>query len=39
MSFFYGTLGTWKTNPVDFEFKKDVKTICSRPYPVTDINE
>ena len=30
--FFEGTLGTWKTDPVDFEFKGDTKPICSRPY-------
>ena len=32
--FFDGTLGTWKTDPVDFELKENTKLICSRPYPV-----
>ena len=31
---FDGTLGTWKTYPVYFDFKEDVKPIFSRPYPV-----
>ena len=26
---FYGTLGTWKTDPAYFELKEDVKLICS----------
>ena len=26
---FDGTLGTWKTDPVDLELKEDVKPICS----------
>ena len=29
-----GTLGTWKTNPVDFELKEDANTILSRSYLV-----
>ena len=32
--FFDVTLVTWKTDPVDFELKEDVKPICSRSYPV-----
>ena len=37
--FFDWTLGTWKTDPVDFEFKKDVKPICSLPYPVPKVKD
>ena len=33
------TLGTWKTDPVDFELKEDFKPISSRPYPVPKVNE
>ena len=33
--FFDGTLGTRKTDPVDFELKYNTEPICSRPYPVT----
>ena len=29
-----GTLGAWKTDPVNFELRKDSNTICSQPYPV-----
>ena len=36
---FNGTFGTWKTDPVDFELKKGVKLICSKPYPVPKIHE
>ena len=36
---FDGTLGTWKTDPVDFELKEGVKPICSRPYPVAKVHE
>ena len=36
---FDGTLGIWKTDPVDFELKKDVKTIFSQPYPVPKVHE
>ena len=31
---FNGTLGTWKTDPVDFEQKEDVKPMCSRSFTV-----
>ena len=36
---FDGTLGTWKTDPVDFKLKEDVKPICSRPYPVPKVQK
>ena len=36
---FYGTLGTWKMDTVDFELKEDVKPICLRPYPVPKVHE
>ena len=36
---FDGTLGTWKTNTVDFELKEDVNTICLQPYPVSKVHE
>ena len=36
---FDGTLGTWKTDPVEFELKEDAKPICSRPYPVLKVHE
>ena len=26
--FFDGTIGTWKTDTVDFKLKEDAKTIC-----------
>ena len=35
---FNGTLGTWKTNPVDSKIKK-LKPVCSQPYPVTKVHE
>ena len=35
---FAGTLDTWKTYPVDFGLKKDVKPICSRTYPVPKVH-
>ena len=31
---FDGTLGTWKTGPVDFELK-----VCLIPYPVPKVHE
>ena len=31
---FYGTLGTYKIDPVDSELKEDVNPICSRPSPI-----
>ena len=34
-----GTLGTWKTDPVDLELKEDAKPICLRPYPVPKVHE
>ena len=33
------TLGTWKTDPVDFELKEDMKTMCSMPYPEQKVHE
>ena len=36
---FDGTLGTWKTYLVELVFKKDVKPICLRPYPVPKLHE
>ena len=36
---FDGTLGTWKTNTVDFELKEDVNTICLQPYRVPKVHE
>ena len=36
---FDGTLGTWETDPVEFELKEDAKPICSRPYPVPKVHE
>ena len=35
--FLDGTLGNWKTDPVDFELKQDAKPICLRPYPVPKV--
>ena len=37
--FFDGTLGTWKTDPVDFELKEDKNPIFLGPYPVPKIHE
>ena len=36
---FDGTLGTWKTDPVDFELKENAKPIFSRPYSVPKVHE
>ena len=36
---FYGTLGTWKTDPEDFKLKKDANPIVSRPHPVTKVHK
>ena len=35
---FQWTLGTWKTDPVDFKLKEGANMICSRTYPVTKVN-
>ena len=35
----YGTLRTWKTDTIDFEFKKYVEPIFSRPYPLPKSHE
>ena len=36
---FNGTLGTWKTDSVNFELKEYANPICSQPYPVTKAHE
>ena len=36
---FYGTLGTWKTYPVDFELKENAKPILLQPYSVLKVHE
>ena len=36
---FDGTLGKWKTEPVDIELKPDAKPVNSRYYPVPRINK
>ena len=33
------TIGTWKTNPVDFELKEYENPICSRPYSVPKVHK
>ena len=35
--FFYGTLDTWKTDPVDLKLKEDAKPIFSRSFAVTKV--
>ena len=30
-----GTLGTWKTKPVDIEIQPEAKPYNAKPYPVT----
>ena len=35
---FNGTLGTWKTDPVDFEKKQDANPICPILYPVLELH-
>ena len=37
--FFNGTLGTWKTDPVDSKLKEYVNPIFLRPYPVPKVHE
>ena len=36
---FDGTLGTWKTTPVDLKLKYNVDPVCSRPYPVPRVHK
>ena len=36
---FDGTLGTWKTDPVDFKLKEEENPICLQPYPLPKIHE
>ena len=38
-SLFDGTMGTWKTPPVNLYLKDDATPMCSRPYPVLRVNE
>ena len=33
------TLGTWKTDQVNFELKEDANIICTQPYTVPNIHE
>ena len=35
----YGTLGTWKTDPLDFELKQDAKPILLGTHPVTKVHK
>ena len=32
-------LSIWKTDPLDFGIKEDLKPICSRLYPLPKVNE
>ena len=36
---FDGTLGTWKTTPVDLGLKDNAKPVCSPPYPVPKVHK
>ena len=36
---FGGTLGIWKTYPVEFELRDIAKPICLRPYPIPKVHE
>ena len=36
---FDGTLGTYRTDPVDFKMKEDPKPVCLWPYPVPKLLE
>ena len=36
---FDSTLGTWSNTTVDLELKDNVKSVCSRPYPVLRVHE
>ena len=38
-SLFDGTLGTWKTPPVNLDLKDDATPMCSRPYPVPRVHK
>ena len=33
------TLGTWKTDPVDFQLKDNVKPILLQPYPLPKVHK
>ena len=32
-------LGNWRTDPLNFELKKDAGPICSQPYQVPKVHE
>ena len=36
---FDGTLGSWKTSPVDLQLKEDAKPVFQKPYPVPKSQE
>ena len=36
---FDGTLGTWKTTPIESELKDDTKPVWSRPYAVPEVHK
>ena len=36
---FYGTPGTWKTDPLEFELKEVANPICLIPYTVTKVHK
>ena len=36
---FDGTLGTWKTLPLDLDLKSDATPMCLRPYPVPRVHK
>ena len=36
---FVGTLGTWKTTPVDLELKDEANPVCSQPYSVQELHK
>ena len=36
---FNGTLGTWKTRPVDINLQPGAKTYHAKPYPVPNAHE
>ena len=37
--FFDRTLGTWKTDTVDFKLKENANPICSRPYSMLKVHD
>ena len=36
---FYGTLGTWKTDPEESKLEEHARPIRSRPYPVPKVHK